>query len=96
MEKVISRAEMRGKKLDDDCKNAKISKNEYGIDDNRCFCYGIRDYSTEEYLEKCYKCGAFVNNAKPWKAYPRDEKELFMEREYGNFEKGIQKAIEEG
>ena len=43
MKKVISRAEMRGRQLDDDCKNAKISKNEYGIDDNRCFCYGLRD-----------------------------------------------------
>ena len=91
MQKVISRAEMRGKKLDGDCKNAKISKNECGIDDNRCFCYGLRDYSTEEYFEKCYKCGAFVNNAKPLRAYPGDEKELFMEREYGDFEACLKK-----
>lgn len=93
MKKVISRAEMRGRQLDDDCKNAKISKNEYGIDDNRCFCYGLRDCSTEEYLGKCYKCGAFVNNAKPLKVYPKDEKELFMDREYGDIENGIKKAL---
>ena len=65
MGKVISRAEMRGKKLDDDCVKAKICSNEFGLNDNRCFCYGLIDCSTESYLEKCIDCGAFVDNAKP-------------------------------
>lgn len=35
--KTISRAVMRGKPLDKDCKRAYISKHEYGPNDNRCF-----------------------------------------------------------
>ena len=81
--KHISRKELRGKNLDDDCKKANIAKNEYGKFDNRCFCYGLIDDSTESYLEKCIGCGAFVDNAKPLKVYPRDEKELFMEMNAG-------------
>lgn len=59
------RATLRGKPLDDDCKKAKISKHEYGMNDNRCFCYGLIDMSTEELLPKCIKCGAYCLNAKP-------------------------------
>ena len=39
--KTISRAVMRGKPLDKDCKRAYISKHEYGPNDNRCFCNGL-------------------------------------------------------
>ena len=62
---IISRAKMRGKALDYDCKKAKISTNESGPQDNRLFCYGLIDCSTESYLEKCINCGAFVDSAKP-------------------------------
>lgn len=54
---IISRAKMRGK--------AKISTNESGPQDNRLFCYGLVDCSTDDYLKKCIECGAFVENAKP-------------------------------
>ena len=67
LKQTISRAKMRGKKLDDDCKKAKISKYESGQHDPRNFCYGLTDCSTEFYLEKCIECGAFATNAKPLK-----------------------------
>ena len=63
--KTVNRAILRGKKLDADCKKASITINEYGPQDNRLFCYGLVDCSTESYLEKCINCGAFIDNAKP-------------------------------
>jgi hypothetical protein len=63
--KRINRAILRGEKLDDNCKNANTTINEYGPQDNRLFCYGLVDCSTESYLEKCINCEAFVDNAKP-------------------------------
>ena len=63
--KMVSRAILRGEKLDDDCKKANTTINEYGQQDNRLFCYGLVDCSTESYLEKCINCGAFIDNAKP-------------------------------
>lgn len=56
---------MRGKLLDEECYKAKISSNECGPKDTRKFCYGLMDMSTEEHLEKCIECGAYVNNATP-------------------------------
>jgi hypothetical protein len=64
-EMIISREKIRGKSLDDDCKEAQISRNEYGLQDHRCFCYGLIDCSTESYLKKCVECHAFTDNAKP-------------------------------
>lgn len=61
----IDRAKLRGKPLDDDCKRAKISKHEYGIKDNRCFCYGLFASHSNEINDKCLKCGAYCGNAKP-------------------------------
>lgn len=61
----ISRKNIRGINLDNDCKKAKIATKQYGINDNRCFCYGLIDCSTESYLEKCIICNAFVDNSKP-------------------------------
>lgn len=52
---MISRAKLRGKKLDEDCKIACTSTNEYGQDDDRVFCYGLVDCSTDELIEKCKK-----------------------------------------
>ena len=60
---MISRAKLRGKKLDEDCKRACISTNEYGPDDDRVFCYGLISYSTDELIEKCKNCKALVWNA---------------------------------
>ena len=62
---IVNRAILRGKKLDYDCKKANIIINEYGPQDNRLFCYGLVDCSTDDYLKKCIECGAFVDNAKP-------------------------------
>ena len=50
--KRCTRADLRGKPLDKDCKIAKISTNEYGPEDNRKYCYGGIEMSTEETLEK--------------------------------------------
>lgn len=62
---MISRAKLRGKKLDEDCKRAYTSTNEYGQDDDRVFCYGLVDYSTDELIEKCKNCKALAYNAAP-------------------------------
>lgn len=61
--KRVSRSQLRGKPLDDDCKKAEISKYESGPADNRCFCYGLIDLSTEVPLDKCMECEAFARNA---------------------------------
>ena len=63
--KRISRATLRGKHLDPICKKAHTTTNEYGLKDNRVFCYGIWDAMTEEPTEWCKKCGAFVWNETP-------------------------------
>lgn len=52
---IITRATLRGKPLDDDCKIAKISKHEYGMNDDRCYCYGLVDSRTDDTLEKWAK-----------------------------------------
>ena len=62
---MISRAKIRGKKLDEDCKRAHTSPNEYGPDDNRVFCYGLVSYSNDELIEKCRNCKALAYNATP-------------------------------
>ena len=43
--------------------SAEVSKYEGGPDDDRCFCYGLIDRMTDDYLPKCYECGAFAHNA---------------------------------
>lgn len=59
------RAKQRGKPLDADCKKTKISTHEYGMNDDRKFCYGLVDCETDELLQKCSDCGAYCLNAKP-------------------------------
>ena len=60
------RATLRGKPLDDDCKRAKISKHEYGLDDSRSYCYGLFSNPTSgDIKDKCLECGAYCMNAKP-------------------------------
>jgi hypothetical protein len=60
---MANRSQLRGEKLDADCRKANISTNECGIKDNRKFCYGLEDASTECLLFKCRKCGAHVSKA---------------------------------
>ena len=62
---MISRAKLRGKKLDEDCKRAYTTTNEYGSDDDRVFCYGLVDCSTDDLIEKCRNCKALAYNATP-------------------------------
>ena len=65
---MISRAKLRGKPLDDDCKAAPRSTSEFGEDDYRVFCYGLfKEQSVTEICDKCRKCKAFVENATPLK-----------------------------
>lgn len=63
--KRVTRAELRGERLDDDCKRAYTSSHEFGKDDNRVFCLGLYDICSDCILDKCWSCGAFVDNAKP-------------------------------
>lgn len=65
--KKISRAKLRGKPLDEDCKKANRTTHEYGLNDNRIYCYGLEDPMYDEPLEKCKNCKAFVNNIEPLK-----------------------------
>ena len=62
---MINRKKLRGKKLDKDCKKAHTSSYEYGPDDDRVFCYGLVDISTDEPIEKCKMCNAFIENETP-------------------------------
>lgn len=65
MKNLRGRAALRGKPLDDDCHKARISTHEYGMEDNRKFCYGICNGLPDEIAEKCRKCGAYAYNAEP-------------------------------
>ena len=64
--KRVTRAQLRGKALDDDCRKAYRVTHEYGPEDKRVYCFGLcaaeRDF---EALPKCTGCGAYVENAKP-------------------------------
>ena len=61
----MNRAELRGRKLKSFCRRAKITKNEYGKDDNRIFCYGLACAMTEELVKECKECKANVIHAEP-------------------------------
>lgn len=60
--KRVSRAKLRGEPLKPLCRYAHTTTNEYGPDDKRVFCYGLFDVMTEEPVELCAKCGAFIRN----------------------------------
>ena len=63
---MISRAKLRGKPLDADCKKAMRTSHEYGPHDNRVFCYGLtKEMSNWEIQQKCRECGAYYVNAEP-------------------------------
>ena len=64
--KRVTRAEIRGKPLDDDCKRYGYSKSgQFGPDDKRCFCSGIWNRMTDEFERKCFECNAWDSNAQP-------------------------------
>lgn len=63
--KTIGRDKIRGKHLDSDCYKAHISRYEYGPDDPRVYCYGLKDMMTDELVYKCNVCKAHVSNATP-------------------------------
>jgi len=57
----IKRVQMRGKPLLPMCYNAKISHHEYRTETHDFTgCYGMYDMRTENPLEECARCGAFV------------------------------------
>ena len=60
---MINRAKLRGKLLDRDCSLAHTTKHEYGLKDDRIFCYGLSDPKTDEPIHKCLNCKA--HNAEP-------------------------------
>lgn len=60
--KLINRADLRGKPLDNDCKTAHICSIELDTGIKICHCYGIIDCYTDDYLEKCKTCKAFEGN----------------------------------
>ena len=73
--KMITRAKLIGHKLDPECHNAKTTSHEYGIHDNRVFCYGLYERQSEtDIREKCMKCKAYVFNAEPLRKERRDTK----------------------
>lgn len=61
-----TRAQLRGKPLDEDCRKiARSDSGQYGPQDRRCYCTGIWDPMHEEILSKCRECRAWNNNAEP-------------------------------
>lgn len=65
--KRITRKQLRGKPLDSLCKKANTTTNEYGLEDKRVFCCGIWEAMTDEPIEICRACKAFVQNEEPSK-----------------------------
>lgn len=71
---MISRVRLRGKPLDNDCKQAYRTPHEYGMKDDRVYCYGLyEDMSDWKIRKKCRECGAYVDNATPLKGGGTDE-----------------------
>ena len=71
---MISREKLRGKPLDSDCMRANKTTHEYGMKDDRVYCYGLyEDMSDWEIRKKCRECGAYVDNAKPLEGCEQDE-----------------------
>lgn len=65
----ISRAKLRGKPLEPYCKKANTTTHEYGLKDNRVYCYGLYQNNISgtinDIAECCRKCKAFIDNATP-------------------------------
>ncbi len=63
--KRVTRAQLRGQPLDPLCKKAHTTTHEYGLDDNRVFCFGWICRENDEPEALCEACGAFFRNMKP-------------------------------
>lgn len=63
--KKVTRADLRGKPLNRDCYMANTTKNEFGKNDNRVFCFGLYEVKTEEIRDECMNCKANVIYAEP-------------------------------
>lgn len=62
--KRITRAQLRGKPLDEDCKKyGRSNSGQCGSWDKRCFCTGIWNRMYDEFERKCLTCPAWDNNA---------------------------------
>ena len=63
---MISREKLRGKPLNSDCMRANKTTHEYGMEDDRVYCYDLyEDMSDWKIRKKCRECGAYVDNATP-------------------------------
>ena len=63
---MTSRAKLRGKPLDSDCMRAYRTTHEYGMEDDRVYCYGLLEGMGDWSIrKKCRTCGAYVDNATP-------------------------------
>lgn len=60
-----TRADMRGKPLEKECRRARVSRFECGPNDDRVFCCGLVDPMYDDYAKECWECGAFCLNAMP-------------------------------
>ena len=56
----ITRADLKGKKLNDFCYKANRSTHEGGPNDNKVYCYGLIDKKTDELIDECFNCKANV------------------------------------
>lgn len=68
MSDIITRTNLKGVlRLPASCERANRSRYESGPDDPRIYCYGLMDWPDNVNAE-CLQCGAYVDNATPWKA----------------------------
>ena len=67
MKNLRGRAALRGEHLEPECYLAKTTTHEYGMKDNRVFCYGLYDKHDADMnlMDMCRNCSAHVDNAKP-------------------------------
>lgn len=64
--KRINRAQLRGEPLIPFfCGLARTTTHECGEHDNRIYCHGMIDCSTDELCDECYKCKANVRYVEP-------------------------------
>ena len=57
----ITRNKIKGSSLDNECKNARVCREEYNSN-IYCFCYGRIDLHYDDYTDKCKNCKACVIN----------------------------------
>ena len=62
---MITREQLRGKPLFNECNKARQVNYLYGIGDNRIFCYGLLDSTGKRIATMCLNCKAYAYNATP-------------------------------